>query len=324
MPGPDARGADGRLTQAGTPVAPLLSFLVCTRNRAHQIPHCLSSICASLQAAGHPTAEIVCVDNGSGDGTGQALRAWASTAPVPVHILDEPRPGLSRARNTGLRFTSGEILAFTDDDCRLAPGHVRDLLAHDARDGARLVLRGGRVLLGDPADLPYTIKDQDEPEHYGIGPGERRPPHLGGVVLSCNMAMRRPVMERVGPFDERLGTGAPLRAGEDTDYLSRAYLAGIAIEYVPDMAVLHFHGRRDVEALRRLIDAYAEGNGGYFVKVLPRDWRLARQAWWDGRDALLELLRIRPSYQEFGVGAPRRFRGYLRGAARFLWYSLRR
>jgi len=59
--------------------------------------------------------------------------------------------------NVALRAAQGEILAFTDDDCRLSKDYVNDLLRHDAGD-AEPVLRGGRIELGDPTDLPLTIR----------------------------------------------------------------------------------------------------------------------------------------------------------------------
>jgi glycosyltransferase involved in cell wall biosynthesis len=74
-----------------------------------------------------------------------------------VRLLLEPKRGLSRAHNRALRAAQGELLAFTDDDCRLSKDYVNDLLRHDAAD-TELVLRGGRIELGDPTDLPLTIK----------------------------------------------------------------------------------------------------------------------------------------------------------------------
>lgn len=52
------------------------------------------------------------------------------------------------------------------------------------------------------------------------------------------MATRRAVVERLGPFDERFGAGSKIiPSGGDTDYICRAYLADISLEYVPDMTV---------------------------------------------------------------------------------------
>ena len=65
---------------------------------------------------------------------------------------------MSVARNRALQTAQGDLLAFTDDDCRLSKEYVRQLLHHEVSDGDELVLRGGRIELGDPTDLPLTLK----------------------------------------------------------------------------------------------------------------------------------------------------------------------
>ena len=134
-----------------------LSVIVGTRNRAHAIAGCLASIVAAFAAASPLDAEIVVVDNGSQDQTSAVIEQWARGSSYPVRLLSEPKPGLARAQNVALRAAQGEILAFTDDDCRLSKDYVNDLLRHDAGD-AEPVLRGGRIELGDPTDLPLTIR----------------------------------------------------------------------------------------------------------------------------------------------------------------------
>jgi glycosyltransferase involved in cell wall biosynthesis len=138
-----------------------LSVIVATRNRVHTIVGCLASISAAFANAAPLDAEIVVVDNGSRDSTTTVVQQWASGSPYPVRLLQEPEAGLSRAHNRALRAGPGELLAFTDDDCRLSKDYVNDLLRHDAAD-SEPVLRGGRIELGDPTDLPLTIKTTPE------------------------------------------------------------------------------------------------------------------------------------------------------------------
>src|SRR5271155_3461141 len=134
-----------------------LSVIVATRNRAHAIAGCLASVAEAVANAAPLDAELIVVDNGSQDRTAAVVEQWASGSSFPVRLLSEPKAGLSRAHNLALRAAEGEILAFTDDDCRLRKDYVSDLLRHDAGD-TELVLRGGRIELGDPTDLPLTIK----------------------------------------------------------------------------------------------------------------------------------------------------------------------
>ena len=140
-------------------------------------------------------------------------------------------------------------------------------------------MRGGRVELGDPADLPFTIKCDDEPARMA------ELTHPAGFIMGANMTMRRDVVGRIGLFDERFGAGAPFHAAEDTDYVYRAYRAGIPVEYVPDMAVRHFHGRRTEQSIARLNHGYQVGNGALYAKHV-RDLRLLRHFYWDCKTML--------------------------------------
>ena len=122
-----------------------VSVIVCTKNRVHAILSCLASIVVALSKASPVGAEIVVVDNASEDGTSAVVKKWASSCPFPIRVLLESKPGVSAARNCALRAAQGDLLVFTDDDCRLSHTYVADLLRYDAKDGPALVIRGGRI-----------------------------------------------------------------------------------------------------------------------------------------------------------------------------------
>ncbi|TIT05591.1 MAG: glycosyltransferase, partial [Mesorhizobium sp.] len=229
------------------------------------------------------TAELVVVDNGSRDGTASYLSATAASSDIALTAISEPRPGLAAARNAGLARARGRVLVFVDDDCRLDRSYLIDLERHYA-SGEKWLIRGGRVETGDALDLPFTIKRCDERER--LTPAV----HPGGFVLGCNMTMHRDVAARIGPFDERFGAGGALRSAEDTDYLVRAMLAGMAVEYVPDMTIFHHHGRRDRMAIDRLHRDYHFGNGALLLKHFRRAPWLLRHFYWAARAAMRELV----------------------------------
>src|ERR1700722_12505004 len=137
-----------------------VSVIVSTRNREHAIIPCLDSIAAAIQHSS-TAAEIIVVDNGSSDKTVDAVRAWTNNNSVNARLMLQPRRGKARSNNLAITAARGEILAFTDDDCRMHLDYLDDLLRHDNAD-LELIVRGGRVELGDPSDLPLTIKTVPE------------------------------------------------------------------------------------------------------------------------------------------------------------------
>ncbi|MBZ9761125.1 glycosyltransferase [Mesorhizobium sp. CA8] len=262
---------------------PQVSFIVCTRDRAAVLEACIDSI--RVACAAHPAfaAELVVVDNGSRDGTAEYLASAATMSDIAVTAISEPRAGLAAARNAGLARARGRVLVFVDDDCRLDRNYLVDLERHYA-SGEKWLIRGGRVEIGDERDLPFTIKRCDKHERL------TRAVHPGGFVLGCNMTMHRDVAALIGPFDERFGAGGSLRSAEDTDYLVRAMLAGMAVEYVPDMTIFHHHGRRGRKAVDRLHRDYHFGNGALCLKHMRRAPFLLRHFYWAMRAAMRELI----------------------------------
>jgi GT2 family glycosyltransferase len=266
-----------------------LSVIVGTRNRAHAIAGCLDSIAAAFAAVSPLDAEIVIVNNGSQDATSTIVEQWASGSSFPVQLLSEPKAGLSRAHNRALRAARGELLAFTDDDCRLSKDYVSDLLRHNAAD-TELVLRGGRIELGDPNDLPLTIKTTPDRIRWNRRMNSARHQPITGQIHGCNMTMRRALVEKLGPFDERFGPGAIIGSGGDSDYLFRAYLAGFSLEYVPDMTVVHHHGRKTSAEGRKLVRSYLIANGAEFAKHGWKHPDLCRPFYWDLKNAVREII----------------------------------
>jgi GT2 family glycosyltransferase len=266
-----------------------LSVIIATRNRAHAIAESLDSIAASLANAAPIDAEIVVIDNGSRDATSKAVEQWAVGCQFPVRLAVEPRPGLSVARNRALRTAQGELLVFTDDDCRLSKQYISELLRYDASD-IEPVLRGGSVELGDQTDLPITIRTTKTRQRFNRHTDPATHDSIVGHISGCNMAMRRALVEKLGCFDERFGAGSKLESGEDSDYLFRAYLEGFTLEYVPDMTVFHYHGRKQKPVGYKLYRGYSIGTGAIYAKYLFRQPKLCLPFCWDLKKSIREIV----------------------------------
>jgi glycosyltransferase involved in cell wall biosynthesis len=266
---------------------PQISLIVCTRNRAESLPACLNSIEQAAVANRAVEVELLIV------------------------LLAEQR-GLSYARNCGLEHATGKIIAFTDDDCTVAPDYLTRVERAYAAD-AGPTLRGGRVELGDPRDLPFTIKTDLAPQRFTGG-------HPGGFIHGCNLTMSRAALELVGRFDTRLGAGQPIGAAEDSDFVYRAHRSGVMVLYDPSILVFHHHGRRDFAEVTLLQEVYNLGNGALYAKHGLGDWKLLFRICRDIRSGLWEYFGGPLADKEFGLSHRKTLRGNLRGAMRF-WRS---
>lgn len=249
----------GRATPPRSQDAPAVSLIVCTRDRGPRLPAFLESL---ERVRSSQPWEAVIVDNGSTDMTWARLTAFAARSRHDVRLVSEPTPGLSAARNTGVRAARGGILAFTDDDCYPSPDLI-DAVAAAFAD-PRLGFMGGQVLLFDPADAPVCITGET-----------RRADFPPGVLISTGriqgacMAFRREVFAAVGLFDPAFGAGAPLKGAEDCDMVARAGYAGWAGAFVPEAKVFHHHRRRGGAAAAIHRD-YDLARGAWFAKLLLR------------------------------------------------------
>ena len=291
---------------------PQISIIVCTRNRAESLPVCLNSIEQAAAANRAVEVELVIVNNASTDATAAVLQAWQKSTSVRCRVLLAEQPGLSHARNYGFEQATGKIIAFTDDDCTVAPDYLTQLERAYAAD-AGPTLRGGRVELGDPRDLPFTIKTDLAPQRFTGG-------HPGGFIHGCNLTMSRSALELVGRFDTRLGAGQPIGAAEDSDFVYRAHRSGVMVLYDPLIVVFHHHGRRDFAEVKLLQDVYNLGNGALYAKHGLRDWKLLFRICRDIRSGLWEYFGGPLADKEFGLSHRKNLRGNLRGAMRF-WLS---
>jgi len=261
---------------------PAVSVVVCTRNRCTALAKLLESLTGIAAPPGTPW-ELVIVDNGSTDGTAALIDSFAGR--LPVRRVSEPQKGLSRARNAGLRAALGAILAFTDDDCIPAPDWLSAIVAEFTRDPG-LAGIGGRVELHDPRDYPITIRTSRTREALTSAY------QLPALMVGCNMSFARWALDAIGEFDVTLGAGTAVGSAEDTDYLYRALLLGLRIEYVPEVLVAHDHGRRRLEEVAHLKRSYARGRGALLTKYLLRaDRAMACCAYYDLRWNGHELVR---------------------------------
>jgi GT2 family glycosyltransferase len=297
-----------------------LSLVICTRNRPRQLERCLRSV--SRQTC--PPAEIIVVDNGGDDPETQRVCSSFDG----VRRVVEKTPGLSRARNTGLRNASFPLIAFTDDDIEPSPNWLRHL-AGAFRDPA-VTAASGLVL---PAELRTDAQlffEKDfggfnqgyEPRMFGpdfVRNSRKRAAPVWSICAGGNMAIRRSTIDKTGLFDERLGAGAS-GCSEDSEYWYRILDKGGACAYVPAAVVYHYH-REDMASLRSQLYLYMRGH----VAALLAQYGYSGR-WSNLNRILLELplgyARIFLHWLVTGDSNDRILLDGARGSAAGLWYWL--
>jgi GT2 family glycosyltransferase len=245
---------------------PPATLAVCTHERPDDLASCLSA----LAQAGAPSDELLVIDNAPS--TDAARRVVASHS--GVRYVHEARRGLNVARNRALAEARHDIVAFCDDDARADAGWA-DALVANFGDPRTLCVTG----LTLPAELDTEAQETFErysPFGRGFtrrvfgGGGGESPFVVARAGAGANMALRRSVVDLVGPFDETLDAGTPTRSGGDHEMFSRILAAGYRITYEPAAVGWHRH-RREWRELRETIHGYGVGVYAMWTRKLLVD-----------------------------------------------------
>jgi glycosyltransferase involved in cell wall biosynthesis len=188
---------------------PLVSVVLPTRNRSTMMLQALSS------ALGQELVdlEVIVVDDGSSDDTAERLRQVEDER-LTVLRQDTPR-GVAPARNAAIERGTGEWLAFIDDDDLWAPDKLRKQLSLAVDHGHSLSYTG-RIEIDENMTV-LNVRHPTDPDGLAT--------HLLGsnaIGTPSSVVIRADLLERVGPFDERLSHF------EDWDLWIRAIQQGTA------------------------------------------------------------------------------------------------
>ncbi len=232
---------------------PLLSVVICTRNRPHLLSMALESL--GRQTARRDEFETIVVDNGPSAST--RLVCQSQPGGLKPRCLIEHKTGLSHARNAGYGAARGQYVAYLDDDAKAAPDWVErilDVIRHSAPE-----IFGGPYLPFYLSEKPSWFRDEYGSSNMGDSPLELRRPLL---LTGSNVVIRKVLLERLGGFDPRYGmAGDRMAYAEETEFQMRALreVEGLSIRYFPRLVVHHLVPPAKMNLRRFIRSRWAQG-----------------------------------------------------------------
>jgi len=237
---------------------PRVSVVVCSYNGAATLDRCL----ASLTELDYPDYEVILVDDGSTDETGEIAQRFPQ-----VRYLRQQNKGLSVARNVGAQAATGKIVAYTDSDCIAEREWLIYLVEAMARQKVQAI---GGPNLAPPTDSPLAqcvAASPGAPSHVMLC--DRYAEHVPG----CNMAFDRRTLLDMGGFDPQFKV-----AGDDVDICWRFLDSGKKIGYAAAAVVWH-HRRQTVRAYLKQQRGYGRSEAALFYKHPHRFNELGSSRW---------------------------------------------
>jgi glycosyltransferase involved in cell wall biosynthesis len=203
------------------PSYPRVSVVVASYNGERTLDACLKS----LKALNYPDYEVILVDDGSTDNTGEICRRFDN-----VHyVLHDRNMGLSVARNSGIRAATGDIVAFTDSDCRADEDWLYYLVG-DLLNSEFAGIGGHNLLPPEDSWVAAAVMvSPGGPAHVMLT--DRLAEHIPG----CNMAFYKWALEEIGGFDAVFR-----KAGDDVDVCWRLQQHGSKLGFSPAGFVWHY------------------------------------------------------------------------------------
>ena len=220
---------------------PLVSVIIPVYNDADRLAICLSALDEQTYPASR--YEVIVVDNGSDESIQPTVANFRQ-----AHVAYEERPGSYAARNRGIAQAKGEILAFTDADCRPTSGWI------GAGVERLQELSSGNGVVGGHIDFFFHQRGQPnvvEVVDSSLYLDQQRYCTELNFAATANMFTTRSVMKDVGSFN------AETASGGDREWGERAHAYGCEVTYAERARVWH-PARSSVAAYRRKMRRFAQ------------------------------------------------------------------
>jgi glycosyltransferase involved in cell wall biosynthesis len=247
-----------------------VSVVICTFNRCDLLPGALQSLVE--QSADGVRYEIVVVDNNSQDATPAVIRAFMASYPGLIRPVFETKQGISHARNAGVQNARGPLIAFTDDDVRVADNWVATIKRAFA-EHPEINFVGGKVLpqwpTAPPAWLtaahwsPLSLVDYGNVPFFVTQDNQL-------CLVGATLAVRKDIFRRFGLFSPDFQPNGGACGGEDHELFLRLWQGGERGLYLPGlMTVAAVQPERLGKRYHR---RWHRGHGRLYAKARMQDF----------------------------------------------------
>lgn len=260
-----------------------ISVILCTWNNADRLDITLGAFC-KLVIPDALCWQLVVVNNNSNDATSEIVRRYIGR--LPITYVEEPRQGLSFARNAGVRAAIGELLVFTDDDVKPC---VEWLSVYWAayRKSPSGHFWGGPIESEFEAQAVNPVLLMHAPcSVKGLFWGDvEKTLSNGEWFVSANWACPSSAMPGSDPFDVDKGLNPERKnvsVGEETDLMERLQSNGYLPRYLPSARLKHFVSKDKTSLKHVAVRARAYG---YYCgekdrySVVGRSWFFGVPLW---------------------------------------------
>lgn len=234
---------------------PFVSVVVGIRNEEKFIEECIESL-LKLDYS-QDSYEIIIVDGMSTDKTRDLVQKY------PVKLLLNERKNVAAARNIGVENARGDLVAFTDGDCKVDPLWLKTLVSEMQNAPADVACVGGPNLVFDTDPVFGRVVGYAQETFLGSGGSAQSnnstKKHYVSSLPNCNAMYKKNTIKEAGYFDERFVVG------QDGDLNYRINKKGYKFLYVPEAKVLH-HRRGTLKSFSVRMFKYGVWMGNLFKK----------------------------------------------------------
>lgn len=231
------------------------SLIMATLGRRDEV----ESFIKSLQCQKYTNYELIIVDQNEDAMLADIVEKFKNYMEIK-HVRIEKK-GLSLARNIGLQYANGDIIAFPDDDCEYPLELLKKIFTRFKRNKLDIV---SCKSIDKKTGAPNLIRWKKNEANISIR-------NLFQIGISFTLFFSKDCLSDHF-FDERLGVGKYFGSAEESDFLFRLLLKGCTGRYIMDTAVYHpsgsvdFNNREMIEKKKK----YSLGKGAFYRKHLKR------------------------------------------------------